>query len=433
MFEQNVSYLKSYCFMIDKNSIMKNIFFTLSLLFISSICFAQIKVIANGDVGVGTPMPSTKLVVDKTLTATNQFVGMFTNSSNLNGFGIVANAGASGNANIGLTVAGSPKGNIGYDVSRGFLGFLNQNYSAADFQLRFNDNGTLTFHNAGGPSRFIVQTNGTTGIGAVTPGAVAAGSVVITGEAYKPGGGSWVNSSDRRLKKNINKFEDGLDEIMKITPVNFYYNGKGGIKKTDKEYVGVIAQDIQKVAPYMVEEFEHVKTELVPETHNKGANGETRYNTVITGSENYLAVDPNAFTYMLINAVKEQQEIIEELNSRLNDLELQLDGIVQGDLEDNEHIENVILSSHDFAELSQNNPNPFNGITTIKFIVPINSERAELLFHDYSGNLIKSVTITNRGEGYIRLTANDIPAGNYTYSLKVDGKITDTKSMNLVK
>jgi hypothetical protein len=77
----------------------------------------------------------------------------------------------------------------------------------------------------------------------------------VDGSAGKPGGGSWTNSSDRRLKQNINDYGDGLDEVMRIRPVTFHYNDLSGYD-TDPEYVGVIAQELQEVAPYMVSESE---------------------------------------------------------------------------------------------------------------------------------------------------------------------------------
>ena len=37
-----------------------------------------------------------------------------------------------------------------------------------------------------------------------------------------------------------------------INPIWFRYNGKAGLP-TDKKYVGVIAQEIEKIAPYLIE------------------------------------------------------------------------------------------------------------------------------------------------------------------------------------
>ncbi len=121
----------------------------------------------------------------------------------------------------------------------------------------------------------------------------------VNGSAAKPGGGSWINASDKRLKTNIVPYRDGLREIMNIRPVWYNYNGRAQLP-TEKRFVGVIAQELQETAPYMVGEFVYEN----PETGEK---------------ENYLSVDNSAMTYMLVNAVKElarkNQKLQEENNS----------------------------------------------------------------------------------------------------------------------
>lgn len=109
-----------------------------------------------------------------------------------------------------------------------------------------------------------------------------------SGAAYKVGGGSWSTFSDRRLKQNVNAFQDGLAVLRQIRPVNFQYNGMGGTPDNGKVYTGVIAQELQTIAPYMVD-----------------------------ASQDYLRVDPSAFTYILINAVQEQQKQIDALKAEV--------------------------------------------------------------------------------------------------------------------
>lgn len=129
------------------------------------------------------------------------------------------------------------------------------------------------------------------------------GRLTISGGAYKPGGGSWTATSDRRLKDQVVPYADGLTLLMSIKPVKFHYNELSGID-TEKEYVGVIAQDLNEVAPYMVGSFEK--------------EGET-----------YFDVDNSAMTYMLINAVQEQQATIEELQLQLLEMKKLLEEITQ--------------------------------------------------------------------------------------------------------
>ena len=63
---------------------------------------------------------------------------------------------------------------------------------------------------------------------------------------------NWDITSDKRLKKDISSFTAGLSIIALIKPVKFRYNGLCGFSDK-KENVGIIAQEIMEIAPYMVE------------------------------------------------------------------------------------------------------------------------------------------------------------------------------------
>lgn len=119
------------------------------------------------------------------------------------------------------------------------------------------------------------------------------------GTASKPGGGSWSATSDARLKQNLKPYNDGLSQLLKITPVYYQYNNLSGYNITE-QHIGVVAQELQQVAPYMVGTFTKNNTE-------------------------YLNVNNTAMTYMLINAVKEQQIIIEKQRQENTDLQKRME------------------------------------------------------------------------------------------------------------
>lgn len=171
--------------------------------------------------------------------------------------------------------------------------------------------GTSTFR--GDESHFL--TTGATFYGAnfltfvkfdATTGRVGIGNIaspahlleLAADDAAKPNGGVWTASSDRRLKQNIKKYTDGLEEILKINTVTYNYNSKSGYA-TDKEYVGIIAQEMQEIAPYMVRKMNPEKND-------------------------YLGFDGTPLTFMLVNAVQEQQEIIDAQEKRIAELEGEL-------------------------------------------------------------------------------------------------------------
>lgn len=77
---------------------------------------------------------------------------------------------------------------------------------------------------------------------------------VNTGNAAKPGGGSWAVVSDRRFKKNVRKLDGSLDKLLKLRPVSFEYSDSKGPGYVPGKQVGFVAQDVEKVFPEWVEE-----------------------------------------------------------------------------------------------------------------------------------------------------------------------------------
>ena len=108
-------------------------------------------------------------------------------------------------------------------------------------------------------------------------------ALVLTNGATYTSTGTVGSFSDMRIKKNIQSFTDGLDVVTKINPVSFNYNEQAPFI-TDANQVGIIAQELEKVAPYMVE------------------------TTSQKGIEDLKSVNNQAYVFLLINAVKELAE-----------------------------------------------------------------------------------------------------------------------------
>lgn len=71
-----------------------------------------------------------------------------------------------------------------------------------------------------------------------------------TDSAAKPGTSTWTIASDRRLKDVRAPFTRGLAAIENIQPIYFSYKKDNPVGlPSDKEYVGIIAQEIQKNIP----------------------------------------------------------------------------------------------------------------------------------------------------------------------------------------
>jgi hypothetical protein len=181
------------------------------------------------------------------------------------------------------------------------------NVASDDTELRLNLSDNCQAEDA-----FVIQTGGS-GCAAATVRFRFDG----TGLAYKPGGGAWAALSDRRLKKDIHAYQDGLSVLRQIRPVAFQYNGQGETADDGSEFIGVIAQEVAEVAPYMVMQ--------------RG---------------DYLSVDPSAFTYLLINSVQEQQTQIEslstenaELKEKMSQMETQMEATQSQVAEIREYLE----------------------------------------------------------------------------------------------
>lgn len=109
--------------------------------------------------------------------------------------------------------------------------------------------------------------------------------------AGKPTSGSWTIVSDERLKEDIHAFKDGLEVLEQINPVYWKYNGKGHTPM-DEYGIGILAQSMQKVAPYTISTMEYLPPNIPFEQSRSHI-------------EQYLAYNPDALHYITINAVKE--------------------------------------------------------------------------------------------------------------------------------
>ena len=104
---------------------------------------------------------------------------------------------------------------------------------------------------------------------------------------------STTTSSDERLKENIKEIPYGLEEVLKMKPVEYDWKEKRG----GKHDIGVIAQDIEKLIPEIIKENKDLKTK-----------------------EDFKSVDYGKMVAVLIKAIQEQQEEIELLKANLDQL-----------------------------------------------------------------------------------------------------------------
>ena len=101
------------------------------------------------------------------------------------------------------------------------------------------------------PARFyIAQYNPTSGTPYVDVLKLEAnGDLVVTAQAYKPGGGSWAASSDARLKRDVRPLEHALDRLLALHGVSYEYRDVDPARRPAGRQDGFIAQDVLKVFP----------------------------------------------------------------------------------------------------------------------------------------------------------------------------------------
>jgi len=138
-------------------------------------------------------------------------------------------------------------------------------------------------------SLLYIREDGNVGIGTTTPGF----TLEVIGTAAKTGGGSWSVSSDRRLKDIHGDYQKGLAEVLQLNPVAFNYKSGNARNLPDsEEYIGFVAQDVR---------------DIFPEAVNEGKDG-------------YLDFNMHAVNVALVNAIKEQQKMIESQQQEIDKL-----------------------------------------------------------------------------------------------------------------
>ena len=90
----------------------------------------------------------------------------------------------------------------------------------------------------------------------------------------------------------------------------------------------------------------------------------------------------------------------------------------------------VNLVNNEQAILYQNQPNPFDGSTVIRYFIPSDiSDISYLVFYDIFGNELNKIEITEKGNGKVLVDTKNLSSGIYTYSIIINNIIIDTKKM----
>lgn len=127
-------------------------------------------------------------------------------------------------------------------------------------------------------------------------------NIQTNGAAYKPGGGSWSDNSDSRIKTIEGDYTKGLDEVCQLQPRLYKFKGNEAFDDSqhsphenvlDREFIGLVADEVMEPFPECV-------------TLRKGwLDGEK--------VDDLKQLDTSNLLYAIINAIKELAAKIEAL------------------------------------------------------------------------------------------------------------------------
>ena len=255
--------------------------------------------------------------------------------------------------------------------------------------------------------------------------------VNANGQVYSNGS---LLTSDLSLKNNIETISSPLDKVLqlrgviynlnfpveesksislekafessKLTTPNLTFELFKQIESEKKrKRMGVIAQEVEKVVPEVVR----------------------------TREDGLKAVSYSELVGLLIEALKEQQIMIDDLKQEMELLKGK-NIIGKSAVSTVESLVKEIITEDKLLSqcyLYQNTPNPFQVKTEIRYSLPAGINSAEIYIFNMQGVLMKRIQAD--ASGIVELRASDLSAGMYLYTLVVQGKEIDTKRMILTQ
>ena len=384
---------------------MKKILSFSIVYFVTIVCPAQIQVASTGNVGIGDTLTTDKKVFVSTTGVYEAGIYSYIKSSHPWGFALLAKAEYSNDRQIAIRGYASNPSPTSSGRSYGVMGVAGNRTSGYNYGvcggLDGMNNGAGIY---GTTSSLDVQINGRYA-GYFNGNAYVAGTLT----SYEI-----TTLSDARYKSNIQQINStALTKISALNPVQYTMASSSAIAlanteqsdtattmtmttsnedlaRANKIHYGLLAQEVK---------------ELYPELVHEDAAG--------VMSINYTELIP-----LLIQAVQ-------DLSVQVNDLSNLTSVSVRKQAPNlpNSATEAVV------ATLYQNNPNPFTEETVISYVVPSEAQQASIYIYNMVGEQLNKYDISAFGEGNITISANELYAGTFLYSLVVDGKLIDTKQM----
>jgi len=355
---------------------------------------------AEGNVGIGTASPNSRLFVGNSPTTTSVTSNVRTN--------IVAGESLIGQIGFRSSTVGGRVYNIAIE------GTARANFNASETSgneptIGVRGIATIPFDSFNTTCGYTAigvygEASGHPGCNGVLAGYFA-GNVVVGQPA--------INLSDSEIKDNITELEGSLESIMRLSPKSYTIR-EDIIPSVDTQRLnfGLIAQEVEEVFPDMVAE--------VPAPFKSDEEG-----NLLPSDQMYKGVRYTELIPVLIGAVQEQQELIEGQQSQIDALGAALAACCEaapeqrsGSMEDDIRLESV-PSLH---KMDQNAPNPFTDYTSLQFDMGSDAH-ARVCIYSSNGQLIDCLVdeMKNQGKHRVNWDTSNLAPGIYFFSLEVDG------------
>ena len=200
--------------------------------------------------------------------------------------------------------------------SRTIMGVTNYNSNTLDASgimgLSLNAAGTGT-----GTEGFSNSNDGTGVYGGFVGGSTTGvNGWAVYADGWAGGLTAWQNVSDERLKTNVKTLDGSLEKVLKLRGVQYDYTNVNfpGVNLSGTDNIGFIAQEVEKVFPEIVREAFIYGTEKI------GTTGfQTKKLSYKVKTLGYSSLIP-----VLVEAIKEQQKIIDEQKAKNIELEARI-------------------------------------------------------------------------------------------------------------
>ncbi|MEO1808623.1 MAG: tail fiber domain-containing protein [Bacteroidota bacterium] len=256
-------------------------------------------------------------------------------------------------------------------------------------------------------------------------------------------GGMWV-ASDRKLKRNIKPIRNAIETVQQLAGVTYNYNTKvrPELRLSNELQYGFVAQEVGKILP------ELVRPAIDP----------------FGQEDDFVVMNYDGIIPVLTEAIKEQQEIMDDQQVTIEDQELRLDQ-QQGFMEEQQAVidqQQGVIAKQQLAidqlmnrlqeveatlgiqsdvpanqnpqgafgeiKLNQNRPNPADGNTIIEYTLPTEIAQAQLVIFDVTGAEVQRYKVET-GFGSVEIQEGVLAAGTYLYTLEVEGQSVARRKM----